>query len=105
MRKICSDNRDHLLAHAAWDGVTLPGSQLTNPNSNLAYVEYTFTVTGTGTDTLTFQETDVPGYLALGNVSLTAAAVPGPIAGAGLPGLILARGGFVGWWRRRQKIA
>jgi len=64
---------------------------------------YTFSVFGTGSDTLRFEALGTSDSYggSLDAVSIATVAVPGPALGAGLPGLVMAMGGLIAWRRRR----
>jgi hypothetical protein len=53
----------------SWDGTQL--LSLSNPNTGVAWSQYSYSVTGTGSDTIQFSFADNPGYMALDNVSVS----------------------------------
>ena len=89
---------------ADWNGVAIAGSVLDNSASS-GYIEHTFNVVATGSDTLRFLERNDPGYWAFDDISLNVASdrVPEPASLAVLGGGLLALGFSLR--RRRAKQA
>ncbi len=72
---LLSDGKTPNYFDASFNDITFPTSIVTDvpdQRSN-GYIHYSFKVTGTGSDKILFHEQNRPNYLALDNVSLTAA--------------------------------
>lgn len=84
--------------------VSFTNANITSGGINWQQFTYEFTAADISTR-IAFLNNTASGdnYLGLDDVSI--AAVPGPIMGAGLPGLVMALGGLLAWRRRRMAVA
>lgn len=81
----------------SWDGNVL--LSLTNPDTGIPYTQFSFNVTGTGSDTLTFTGGDDPAWMALDNISVSQSgggtSTPEPSSFILMGSGVLALGGMV----------
>jgi hypothetical protein len=94
-------NKDFLFC-AATSSICTPSSQVTFGNANSADGILQSAVLATGTDFFFKEDPNTSGSVEFYVSGITYKAVPGPIAGAGLPGLIVVGGGLLGWMRRKR---
>jgi len=94
-------------------------ANIIDPSRGFNYIvnalELTTTANATGNlyNRFVYNHTDINGVtpnLSVGSLSVSfspavpePAGVPGPVAGAGLPGMLLVGSGFLAWWCRKRK--